>query len=268
MIAGQNDIPVVILCGGEGTRMREETEFKPKPLVEIGGMPVLWHIMKIYASYGYKDFILALGYKGHMIKQFFYDYHVMNNDFTIDFGRENALTRYGHNKIDWRVTLVDTGPKTLKGGRIKRLEPFIGNRERFLMTYGDGVANVNIDTLMAYHLDHGKTATLTGVRPPSRFGDIIIENGRVTEFSEKSQTSTGGIINGGFFVLERRIMDYLTADEHCDFEFGPLEHVVRDGELMVHEHSGQWECMDNVRDVNHLNKLWQNNNAFWKVWED
>lgn len=268
MIHDQQNIPVVILCGGEGTRMREETEFKPKPLVEIGGMPVLWHIMKIYASYGYKDFILALGYKGHSIKQFFYDYHVLNSDFTIDFSKSDAITRYSKNTIDWRVTLVDTGAKTLKGGRIKRLEPYLGTSERFFMTYGDGVADVDINALLQYHKGHGKTATLTGVRPPSRFGDILVENGRVTEFSEKSQSSTGGIINGGFFVLERGIMDYLSTDEHCDFEFGPLERVVRDGQLMVHEHTGNWECMDNVRDVSHLNKLWEQKKAFWKVWEE
>lgn len=248
--------------------MREETEFKPKPLVEIGGMPVLWHIMKIYASYGYKDFILALGYKGHIIKQFFYDYHVLNSDFTIDFSKSNAITRHSESTIDWRITLVDTGAKTLKGGRIKRLEPYLGESERFFMTYGDGVANVDINALVQYHQGHGKMATLTGVRPPSRFGDILVEDGRVTQFSEKSQSSTGGIINGGFFVLERSIMEYLTADEHCDFEFGPLERIAREGQLMVHEHNGQWECMDNLRDVAHLNKLWEQKKAFWKVWED
>jgi len=260
------DIPVVILCGGKGTRMREETEHRPKPLVNIGTKPILWHIMMIYGSYSYKNFILTLGYKGELIKRYFYDYFIMTSNFTIDFSRKNEIKYHkaGNLKIDWKVTLVDTGLETLKGARIKRIEKFI-NTPYFLLTYGDGVSDVNIDRLVDFHKKHGKIGTLTGVKPPSRFGDIVVKNGQVVKFSEKAQTSHG-LINGGFFIFNREIFEYLSDDDQCDFEYGTLEKLAKDGQLMTYEHQGQWECMDNIRDIEHLNKTWKDNKAFWKIW--
>jgi len=261
------DIPVVILCGGKGTRMREETEHRPKPLVHIGTKPILWHIMKIYASYNYKNFVLALGYKGELIKRYFYDYFIMASDFTINFSRNNEIVFHNavNLNIDWNVTLVDTGLEAFKGARIKRIERFI-DTPYFLMTYGDGVSDVNIKGLVDYHLRHRKIGTLTAVRPPSRFGDIVVQNGQVIKFSEKTQASKG-LINGGFFVFNRDIFDYLSDDDSCDFEYGPLEKLAEDGQLMTYEHQGQWECMDNIRDIEHLNKIWKDNKAFWKIWD-
>ncbi|MFC1540664.1 glucose-1-phosphate cytidylyltransferase [Candidatus Margulisiibacteriota bacterium] len=257
---------VVILCGGRGTRMEGETEIRPKPLVEIGGRPILWHIMKTYASYGFNDFVLCLGYKGSMIKEYFYHYYALMNDFTISMDGENKIEY--HNKpdeMDWKVTLVDTGLNTLKGARIKRIQKYIDG-DMFLLTYGDGVSDVDIEKTIQFHEQHGKIGTLTGVRPPSRFGDLLVKNGQVLDFTEKSQTSAG-MINGGFFVLNRKIFDYLTDDESCDFENGALEKLAKDSQMMVYEHKGSWECMDTLRETEHLNELWRENNAFWKVWE-
>jgi len=256
---------VVILCGGKGTRLREETEIRPKPLVEVGRRPILWHIMQIYARYGYDEFVLCLGYKGAMIKEYFYNYHLLMNDFTVKLDNENEVTYHNSSgKVNWKVTLVDTGLDTLKGGRIKRIEKFIEG-DLFLLTYGDGLADVNIDKVVDFHKKHGKIGTLTGVRPPSRFGDVIVEGEKVLSFTEKPQAS-GGLINGGFFVFSREIFDHLSYDEKCDFEIGVLEKLAKEDKLRVYEHKGSWECMDTFRETAHLNELWNNGKAFWKTW--
>jgi glucose-1-phosphate cytidylyltransferase len=257
---------VVILCGGRGARLREETEIRPKPLVEIGDRPILWHIMKIYAHYGYNDFVLCLGYKGLLIKEYFFHYYVLANDFTVRLNNQREMKFHNQsNEIDWNVTLVDTGINTLKGARIKKIQQYIDS-DMFLLTYGDGVADVNINQVIDFHKQHGKIGTLTGVRPPSRFGDLIVERGKVMNFTEKPQASAG-LINGGYFVFNRKIFDYLSDDEHCDFEKGALEKLAEDGQLMVYEHKGSWECMDTLRETDHLNELWNTKQAFWKVWE-
>lgn len=259
-----NNLKVVIFCGGFGTRLREETEFRPKPLVEIGGKPILWHIMKIYAHYGYKDFILLLGYKGDMIKRYFYEYDILNNDFTITLGNRQIQMHSNHEE-DWNVTLVDTGYNTLKGARLKRAEKYIDS-EHFMVTYGDGVADIDINDLLKFHLSHGKIATLTGVRPISRFGELLVKDKQVVEFTEKPQTSQG-LINGGFFVFNRKIFDYLEEREDCDLEYGVLETLAKEGQLMVYEHSKFWYCMDTIRDVEYLNKLCMHHKAPWEVWK-
>jgi glucose-1-phosphate cytidylyltransferase len=257
---------VVILCGGKGTRLREETEIKPKPLIQIGEKPILWHIMKIYSRFGYSDFILCLGYKGEMIKEYFYNYQIIMNDFTIQLeSKKLVLHRQNqHDESKWSVSLIDTGLNTLKGTRIKKIEEYI-NEDLFLLTYGDGVADIDIDKLVDFHMNHGKIGTLTGVRPPSRFGDLITKDEKVVKFTEKPQASAG-LINGGFFVFNKKVFDYLSLDENCDFEGKALERLAEDGQLMVYEHKGSWECMDTYRDTEHLNELWNNNKAFWKTW--
>lgn len=256
---------VVILCGGLGTRLKEETEYRPKPMVEIGGKPILWHIMKIYSHYGLKDFILCLGYKGEIVKEYFLNYEALNADFTISLGQEKKITM--HNTLeesDWSVTLADTGNNALKGARLKRVEKYI-TEDVFMVTYGDGVGDINIRELLNFHNQHGKIATVTGVRPPSLFGELVVKDNKALLFSEKPQASAG-LINGGFFVFHKKLFAHLTEDDNCDFERGPLEKIAAEGELMVYIHRGSWACMDTYRDVEYLNKLWQNNQAFWKVW--
>ncbi|TAL09715.1 MAG: glucose-1-phosphate cytidylyltransferase [Nitrospirae bacterium] len=234
---------VVILCGGMGTRLPEETAVRPKPMVEIGKRPIIWHIMKTYAHHNFKEFVLCLGYKGEMIKQYF------------AAGVE-----------DWSVTPVDTGEHALKGARLKRIQKYIDG-DTFMVTYGDGVANVDIKALLAFHKKHGKLATVTGVRPRSAFGEIRFEkDGTVTKFIEKPQFSAE-TINGGFFVLSTKVFDYLSDNDSCDFEKGPLEKLVADGQLMVRVHDGGWACMDTYRDTLYLNELWDKGQAFWKVWK-
>lgn len=256
---------VVILCGGLGTRLREETEFRPKPMVKIGTKPVLWHIMKIYAHYGFKDFVLCLGYRGEVIKEYFYNYEIYNEDFSVRLGEQKKIELHSSdNKLDWRVSLVDTGEQALKGARIKRVEHLIDGDE-FLLTYGDGVANIDIARLLDFHRKHGKIATVTGVRPPSLFGELQVRGEKVELFAEKPQTSTG-LISGGFFVFSRRLFSYLTNDDACDLERGPLERLAQEGQLMVYDHRGDWACVDTYRDLQHLNHLWNANQAFWKVW--
>lgn len=260
------NIKVVILCGGKGTRLREETEIKPKPLIEIGGRPILWHIMKIYSHYGFNRFVLCLGYKGAMIKEYLYHYHFVSNDFTIKLDEKRQVTFHRRNEeVDWEATVVDTGLNTLKGARIKRIEKYIDS-DIFLLTYGDGIADVDINAVIDFHKKSGCLATLTGVRPPSRFGDLVTNKGKVLTFTEKPQASAG-LINGGFFVLNRGIFDYLTEDEKCDFENGALEKLAAEGKLAVYEHKGAWECMDTMRDSEYLNELWNNKKAFWKLWK-
>lgn len=259
------NVQVAILCGGYGTRLKEETEFKPKPMVRIGERPILWHIMKHYAHYGIRDFILVLGYKGEMIKDYFFNYELLNSDVTIELGRSDGLIIHRKtDEIGWRITLADTGEKTLKGGRLKRIERYITG-DNFMMTYGDGVSTVDLHALQKFHEQHRKIATVTGVSPAARFGELKLQGDRVLSFSEKPQ---GGkeYINAGFFVFNRKIFDYLSADENCDFEYGPLERIAQENELMIWRHEGFWGCMDTQRDVDSLNKAWSEGNAAWKVW--
>ena len=261
------NIKVVILCGGLGARLREETEFRPKPMVEIGGKPILWHIMKIYAHYGFKDFILCLGYKGEMIKRYFYNYEVLNNDFTIELGNSKHIEIHSnHGEKDWRVTLADTGEMVLKGSRIKKIEKYVDG-DLFMLTYGDGVANINLHKLLSFHKSHGCPGTVTGVRPPSRFGELVVKKNKAVSFTEKPQVSTG-LINGGFFIFNREFFNYLSEDDNCDFEKESLEQLAKDAKLMIYEHEKEWECMDTFRDMEYLNKLWQSGRAFWKIWDD
>ncbi len=258
---------VVILCGGMGTRLREETEYRPKPMVNIGGRPILWHIMKIYAHYGYKDFVLCLGYKGEMIKQFFYNYDLLSNDVTIKLGNPEGTQIYrtqGNNE-DWEVTLVDTGEKALKGARLKRVQKYIDGDE-FMVTYGDGVANIDIESLISFHRNHGKLATLTGISPTSRFGELKITGEMVESFNEKPNNGSG-LVNGGFFVFNRSIFNYLWDQDDCDLETGTLEQIAKEGQLMVYKHRGFWACMDTMRDRDYLNKLWAERKALWKIWD-
>jgi len=258
----KQNIPVVILCGGMGTRLREETEYKPKPMVEIGGRPVLWHIMKTYAHYGFRRFILCLGYKGGAIKDYFLNYEAMSNDFTVHLGRENPLVyQSNHTEQDFNVTLVDTGLKTMTGGRVKRIEKYI-DTDTFMVTYGDGLANVNIDDLIAFHQGHGKIATLTASRPPSRFGILeLTEGDQVKQFREKVQTEW---INGGFLVFNRRVFDYLDPD--CILEREPMEKLAAEKQLMAFRHEGFWIGMDTYREYEMLNQMWDAGNVPWRIW--
>lgn len=255
----------VILCGGLGTRLREETEFRPKPMVNIGGRPILWHIMKIYAHYGFRDFILCLGYKGDQIKDFFCHYEMMNNDVTLELGYpEKTTIHQHHDEMGWKVTLADTGEKALKGARLKRIEEYVDG-DTFMVTYGDGVGDINLNKLVRFHQDHGKIATVTGIGVTSRFGELKLEGDSVLAFYEKPETGSN-LASGGFFVFERDIFDYLWDDDSCDLEYGPLEKIAREGQLKVYKHDGMWACMDNLRDMDHLNALWSEKKAFWKVW--
>lgn len=253
---------VVILAGGYGSRLGHVTELIPKPMVEIGGRPIIWHIMKIYAHYGFNDFVIALGYKANVLKDYFSNLQHYNSDFTIDTST-GELIYHSEQRDHWKVTLVDTGIDTLKGGRIKRLEPYLD--EVNMLTYGDGVADINIQKLVDFHTHHGKLVTITGVKPPSMFGEVIEKDGLVQSFEEKPQTSKG-LINGGYMVFNKKMLDYLTIEAKCDFEFGPLEKLASEGQVMTYKHEGFWECADTVRDVNHLNKLWDIKKAQWKVW--
>ena len=260
-------LPVMILCGGIGSRLHEETEFRPKPLLEIGGLPILWHIMRLYAFYGFQEFILCLGYKGHLIKEFFLRYRTYQSDFTISLGPSERIEY--HSPMDgegWRVTLVDTGQTTQTGARIARAARYVRG-ETFLATYGDGLGNINLRALLQFHRSHGKIGTVTGVRPPGRFGELEVGNaGRVTQFNEKPQV-TGGIINGGFFVFQRAFVDrYLSEQEGLVLEQAPLQGLTRDGQLQVYLHEGFWQPMDTFREFKLLNDLWASGRAPWKVW--
>lgn len=257
---------VAILCGGKGTRMREETEFRPKPMVEIGGRPLLWHIMNIYAHYGFKDFIICLGYKGNMIKQYFLNYEAMNNDFTIQLGNRASIQYHNHSEADWLVTLVDTGLEAQTGIRVKKIERYIDG-DTFMLTYGDGLSDINISRLLDCHKSHGKIGTVTGVHPPSRFGELVMKDNKVEQFSEKPQNMKG-LINGGFFVLNRAFFDYLDDDEGCILEKKPLEKLAADGELVVYPHEGFWQCVDTYRELEVLNDMWRKSNAPWRFAEE
>jgi len=255
---------VAILAGGVGSRLSEETVIKPKPMVEIGGRPILWHIMKIYATQGFSDFAVALGYKGEHIKRYMVDYCSLNCDLTVHVGTGKVERAGKDDAEDWRVDLVDTGQQTNTGGRIRRLAPYVGN-ETFMLTWGDGVADVDLSALLAFHRSHGKLATVTAVRPPARFGLIEFDGDRVAQFSEKPQLGEGWI-NGAFFVLEPAVFDYIDGDA-SHFEKGPMPQLAADGQLMAYRHHGFWQCMDTLRDKVLLESLWDSGNAPWKIWE-
>ncbi len=263
----ENLVKVVMLCGGLGTRLREETEYRPKPMVEIGGRPILWHIMKLYAHNGFTDFVLCLGYRGNIIKDYFLNYEAMNNDFSVCLGRNSKIEyKNVHREQDFQVTLVDTGQNTMTGGRVKKIEKYIGPDDIFMLTYGDGVGDVNIRELLDFHKSHGKLATVTTITPSSRFGVIEANSiNRVTTFKEKAKTS--GRASAGFFVLNRRVFDYLGGDD-CIFEKAPLERLVDDGQLMAYQHNGFFYAMDTYREYEYLNQLWNTNQAPWKVWQE
>lgn len=255
---------VAILAGGYGTRLAEETEIKPKPMVEIGGKPILWHIMMHYSYYGFKEFIIALGYKGEYIKRYMVEYCALNSDLSIDFSTGGIKKHNNHWAEDWKVDLIDTGLNTLTGGRIKRLAPYLNN-ETFMLTWGDGVSDVNLRDLLSFHKRHGKLATMTAVRPPARYGHIVF-NGKdqVAEFTEKPQTAEGWI-NGAFFVLEPGIFDYIEGDD-TQWEKEPLEALAKDGQLIAYKHTSFWQCMDTLREKYILQKLWDSGKAPWKIW--
>lgn len=255
---------VAILAGGVGTRLSEETQVKPKPMVEIGGRPILWHILKHYSHYGHKDFVIALGYKGEFIKRYFADYNSLESNLTVKM-RSGTVIRHESDHPDWNVELIDTGVATLTGGRIKRLAPYVGN-ETFMLTWGDGVSNVDLNKLLAFHRSHGKLATVTAVRPPARFGHMTFDGDRVLEFSEKPQAAEGWI-NGAFFVLEPQVLDYIAGDD-TQWEKEPMERLSREGQLMAYRHSDFWQCMDTLRDKALLESLWQHGAAPWKTWKE
>jgi len=253
---------VAILAGGLGTRLAEETEVKPKPMVEIGGRPILWHIMKHYYHYGHKDFVIALGYKGEVIKKYMVDYSSLYSNITVDIRNRDVKIHEGEIP-DWKVELIDTGYMTATGGRIKRLQPYIGNNT-FMLTWGDGVSDVDLKKLLEFHRHHGGLVTMTAVRPPARFGHLEIEGDRIVEFSEKPQTSEGWI-NGAFFVVEPGVFDYIAGDD-TQWEKEPLERLAKDGQLHAYVHSSFWQCMDTIRDRKLLEALWQGGNPPWKIW--
>ena len=250
---------VIILSGGFGTRLSEYTESIPKPMVTIGGRPILWHIMQTYAKYGCTDFYLALGYKAQIVKEYFLNYHNLNSDFTVDISTGKIDTHHIQ-KVNWKVTLVDTGLNSMTGGRVKKMQPFIGN-EAFLLTYGDGVANLDVKALIDFHKSHGKMVTVSAVHPAARFGELGLEGSRVASFSEKPQT-TKGWINGGYFVIEPEFFDLIEGDETI-LEKGPLEKAASLGELMAYKHEGFWQCMDTKRDRDLLESLWESNANMW-----
>jgi len=256
---------IIILCGGRGMRLQEETEFRPKPLVPIGGQPILWHIMKTYAHYGFREFVLCLGYRGEMIKEYFLNYDAMNSDFTIRLGQHHPLDYPdAHKEQDFLVTLAETGLETMTGGRTKRVERYIED-DTFMVTYGDGVADIDIRALLEYHQQHGKLATVTAVHPPSRFGILTLDdNSKVIKFAEKPVMKEW--VNVGFFVFKRKVFEYLHGDD-CVLEREPLERLAREGQLMAYKHDGFFYSMDTFRDYKYLNDLWDSGQTPWKIWE-
>ena len=255
---------VVILAGGFGTRISEESHLKPKPMIEIGERPILWHIMKIYSSHGFNDFIICLGYKGYCVKEYFAHYFLHESDVTFDFRNRNERMVHHHSAEPWQVTLVNTGVETMTGGRVKRIREYIGD-EPFMLTYGDGVADVNIKELVAYHQAHGKLATVTSIHPSGRFGALDLDdNNNVHGFQEKPK-GDGAWINAGFFVLQPEVFDYIEGDDTL-LERSPLERLAREGQLTAYKHKGFWQPMDTLRDKVHLEELWKSGNAPWKLW--
>lgn len=257
---------VIILCGGQGTRLREETEYKPKPMVEIGGKPILWHIMKLYAHFGYKEFILALGYKGDYIRNYFLNYQYYNSDIQLTLGQSDSVKLIGsHEENDWKITLAETGLNNMTGSRVKQCGKYI-DEDYFMMTYGDAVADVNIAELVAFAKRQNTIGTVTGVFPPSRFGDLQLNGNLVERFKEKTEDTTHlSPINGGFFVFKKEMLDIIPDDPNCDFEKFPIENIAGRNQLSVHRHKGFWQCMDTFRDYQYLNKMWAEN-PVWKLW--
>jgi glucose-1-phosphate cytidylyltransferase len=257
---------VVILAGGKGTRISEESYLKPKPMIEIGGMPILWHVMKIYSFYGYDEFIICCGYKGYMIKEYFADYFLHMSDVTFDFTRGNEMIIHNNVAEPWKVTLIDTGEETMTGGRIKKIQPYIPEKESFLLTYGDGVSDVNISELVSYHNEKKGLVTITAVQPGGKFGMLdLATDGNVTKFLEKPK-GDGGWINAGFMVLNYEVFSYLPNDETLIFEQEPLERLARDGQLNAYKHNGFWKPMDTLRDKEEINAMWREHRAPWKKW--
>lgn len=254
----------VILAGGLGTRISEETHLKPKPMIEIGGKPILWHIMKLYSSHGVNEFIICCGYKGYIIKEYFANYFLHMSDVTFDM-QSNSMSVHQQNVEPWKVTLVDTGDNTLTGGRLKRVSNFIQNEDAFCFTYGDGLSDINISESILFHKSHGKLATITAVQPPGRYGAIKQIDNKVIGFSEKPR-GDGGLINGGFFVLSPKVIDYI-QDDFSSWEGEPLTHLASDGQMMAYEHNGFWQPMDTLREKNLLEELWLSGNAPWKIWK-
>jgi len=255
---------VVLLAGGFGSRLSEETDVKPKPMVEIGGKPILWHIMKLYSTYGFNEFVILLGYKSYVIKEYFANYFLHQSDVTIDI-KNGSIEVLNNSSESWKVTLLDTGIGTMTGGRIKRAQSFIGE-DAFMLTYGDGVGDVNIEQLLAFHKSHGKALTLSSAQPDGRFGALNIrEDNQVIHFLEKPQ-GDGGWINAGFFVCEPKIFDYITEGDSSVFEQEPLKNLALDGEIFTYKHHGFWKPMDSLKDKNDLNRLWDSDNAPWKIW--
>ena len=254
---------VVILAGGFGTRISEESHLKPKPMIEIGEKPILWHIMKMYSHYGFNDFIICAGYKQDYIKDYFYNYYMRNSDVTFDYTKGGEVTIHNTITDPWKVTVVDTGLGTMTGGRIKRIKKYVGN-ETFMLTYGDGVSDINIGELVKFHKNCGKIATLSAVHPAGRFGMMDVEGNTVKSFREKSQSDVGWV-NGGFMVLEPKVFDYIEGDD-TTFEKEPLETLSSDGELVAYKHMGFWQCMDTMRDKEDLEKQWNSGTAKWKTW--
>lgn len=257
---------VVILCGGFGTRLREETESRPKPMVEIGRRPVLWHIMKTFSHYGYDDFVLCLGYKGEVIKNYFLNYDRLNSDLSINLGSGKVHIYDNHEERNWNVTLVDTGLNSMTGARVKLIEKYITD-DIFLLTYGDGVTDCDINKLVNFHKSNQKIGTVTGVSPPSRYGELSISGDTVVSFREKPKTEDS-LINGGYFVFNRDFFRYISDDEDCVLEREPMEKLTEDGQLSIYPHRGFWQCMDTYRDYIYLNDLWDQDQAEWKVWSD
>ncbi len=251
----------IILAGGRGTRLGQQAELVPKPMVMIGNRPILWHIMKIYSYQGFNEFVICLGEKAHVIKDYFANYNSLYRDFTMDVASGKIEYHNKHAEDNWKVTLVDTGQDTLKGGRIKRIERYL-DCDTNMLTYGDGLSNIDLNKLLEFHRSHGKIVTITAVQQPSRFGELDEDDGSVRSFTEKPKNSRR-LINGGFMVFDRKLLAYLTPDRDCDFEVGTLDKLARDGQVMSYKHNGRWECMDHDRDVVYLNELWHAGKAFW-----
>ena len=258
---------VVILCGGKGTRLREKTDMIPKPMVSIGGRAILWHIMKIYSSFGFNDFVLALGYKSEVIKQYFLNYRAMGSDFDLDLGKNSGIQYHGDDIVEnWKITFADTGEDAMTGSRVARIGQYIQG-DSFLLTYGDGVADIDLNRLVRFHQEHGRIGTVSGVHMPSRFGKLLIntETDLVEKFTEKPlESGTADYINGGFFMFNREFLNYVDQDESCVLEREPLEQLAKDGELAIYRHDGYWQCMDTYRDWLNLERLWQSGDAPWK----
>jgi len=256
---------VLLLAGGFGTRLSEETDIRPKPMVEIGGKPILWHIMKIYSHYGFNDFVVLLGYKGYYIKEYFANYFLHQSDVTIDL-KDNKMEILNNSSEPWKVTLLDTGLNAMTGTRIKKAQKFVGN-EPFMLTYGDGVADIDVEALVKFHKSHGKAITMTSAQPDGRFGALdIVENCKVNEFKEKPK-GDGSWVNVGFFVCQPKVFDYIDEGDDVVFEQDPLRHLAKDGEIYTHKHDGFWMPMDTLRDKNKLNEMWNKNRAPWKMWD-